>query len=114
MEIYVIHSPSLFKKAVKHGQELEKKGAFVYISGRNTKVFDTDEGKFLPESEIYDARREAIKASKEIHIFTDGEDHGTSVEIGMALMANKPITFVHSSVKPVDRLVKELKENVKK
>jgi len=114
MEVYVIHSPSLFKKAVKHGQELEKKGAFVYISGRNTKVYDTDEGKFLPELEIFDMKREAIEKAKEVHVFIDGEDHTTSVELGMAMMANKPITYVHNSIKPVDRLIKELKERTKK
>jgi hypothetical protein len=113
MEIYVIHSPSLFKKAVKHGQELEKEGNFVYISGRNTKVFDSDENKFLPEMEIFKQKKDAISKSKEVHVFTDGEDHNTGIEIGMALMANKPITFVHSGVRPVDRLLKELKERIK-
>lgn len=113
MEIYVIHSPSLFKKAVKHGQELEKEGNFVYISGRNTKVYDSDEGKFLPEMEIFEQKREAIFRSKEVHAFLDGEDHNTSIEIGMAIMAKKPISFVHSGVRPVDRLMKELKEKTK-
>jgi hypothetical protein len=113
MEIYVVHSPSLFKKAVKHGQELEKDGNFVYISGRNTKVFDSDEGKFLPELDIFKQKKEAIAKSKEVHVFTDGEDHNTGIEIGMAMMAGKPISFVHAGVRPVDRLMKELKEKTK-
>jgi hypothetical protein len=113
MEVYVIHSPSLFKKAVKHGQELEKDGNFVYISGRNTKVYDADEGKFLPELDIFRQKKDAISKAKEVHVFSDGEDHNYSIELGMALMANKPITFVHAGVRPVDRLMKELREKIK-
>ena len=111
MDVYVIHSPSLFKKAVKHGQELEKEGKLVYISGRNTKVFDTTEGKFLPETEIYAQKQEAISKAKEVHVLVDGDDHITGVELGMAMMANKPIKLIHSSIRSVDRLVREFRDN---
>ena len=74
------------------------------------KVVATQE---LIENWIFDEKKAAIKKAKEVHVFIDGEDHTTSVELGMALMADKPIKHVHSSIKPVDRLVKELKENVK-
>jgi len=110
MEVYVIHSPSLFKKAVKHGQDLEKDGKLVYISGRNTKVYDTEANKFLPEIEIYEQKREAISKAKEVHVLVDGDDHISGVELGMAMMANKPIKMIHSSIRSVDRLVRELRE----
>jgi hypothetical protein len=103
MKVFVIHSSQYYRQVINYKDLLESQGHEVYLP-----VLDTDQTK--TELEICTANKNGILWADECHLFWDGHSRGSTFDMGMAFMANKPIKLIHLNPKSLVNFIKQYEE----